>query len=450
MEIRQFVTESLGDASYLVVSDSVAAVVDPQRDVRPYLEAAAALGAHIALVIETHVHNDYVSGGRELAALGAEVCVPAGSGIEFPHRELADGDEVSIGRARLRAVRAPGHTHHHTAYLAVDEEAQTQGCFTGGSIIIGGAGRTDLLGPEHTAELTRQQFESAHRIAALMPEDAELLPTHGAGSFCSSSPGTTERRAALAAERTRNPVLTSPDAAAFAAVQLANPGPIPAYYQRMGPINRRGPRVYGSPPAPVALTPAELEGARSGGAFVIDVRDRFAFAEAHVPASLSIEEGEATVAYVSWLTPFDAELVLVSFDAQQAARVTIDLLRIGYEHVRGFLPFGAWASARASSSLRTVPSEEAARRFAARELPLFDVRFGSELTELAVDGAKHRPIDRAMDWMPGEPTAHVLVSCASGSRAASVASALQARGHDPLVVIDGGAADLVQRTPTRT
>jgi rhodanese-related sulfurtransferase len=394
------------------------------------------------------VHNDYVSGGRELAALGAEVAVPAGSGIEFPHRELADGDEVAIGLARLRAVRAPGHTQHHTAYLAIDEQGRTRGCFTGGSIIIGGAGRTDLLGPEHTEELTRQQFESARRIATLMPASAEVLPTHGAGSFCSSSPGVGERRAPLAADRARNPVLTSPDAAAFAAIQLANPGPIPAYYQHMAPINRRGPRVYGSPPVAEALTPDQLEAARTGGAFVVDVRSRFAFADAHVPASLSIEEGDATLAYVSWLTPFDADLVLVSLDEQQATRMTVDLLRIGYEHVRGFLPFEAWAIARATSRLRTATADEAARRLAARDLPLFDVRFDYERNELAVDMATHRPIDRVLGWLSGESSDRMMVSCASGSRAATVGSALLAAGHDPLVFIDGGAADLVQRART--
>ncbi|MEZ4502277.1 MAG: MBL fold metallo-hydrolase [Dehalococcoidia bacterium] len=447
MEIRQFVTESLGDASYLVASDGVAAVVDPQRDVRPYLEAAAELGVRIEFVVETHVHNDYVSGGRELAVLGAEVCVPADAGIEFPHRELADRDEVQVGRARLRAVRAPGHTHHHTAYLAIDEDGRTLGCFTGGSIIIGGAGRTDLLGPEHTEALTAQQFESAQRIAALLTDTAEVLPTHGAGSFCSSSPGVTERRAPLEVERTRNPVLTSPDAASFAAIQLASPGPIPAYYRHMAPINRRGPRVYGTPPEPDALTPERLEAVRAGGAYVVDVRSRFAFARAHVPSSLSIEEGDATLAYVSWLTPFDAELVLVSLDAEQAQRLTVDLLRIGYERVRGFVPFEEWAAARPTASLDTATAAEVARRHAVRDVPLFDVRFDYEQQEVALDGATHRPLDRLDEWLPAEPLERMLVSCASGSRAATVGSALLAAGRAPLVLIDGGAADLASATP---
>ena len=140
MEIMQFVTEALGDSSYLVISDGEAAVVDPQRDVRPYVSAAESRGVRIGEVFETHVHNDYVSGGAELAARGAEVVAPADAGLAFLHRPIADGDEVAVGRARIRAVRTPGHTHHHVAYLAIDEAGEVVAAFTGGSIIIGGAG----------------------------------------------------------------------------------------------------------------------------------------------------------------------------------------------------------------------------------------------------------------------------------------------------------------------
>ena len=399
MEIIQLVTDSLGDASYVVVSGDEAAVVDPQRDVRPYVAVARERGARITRVFETHVHNDYISGGPELAARGAEIVAPADSGLEFAHRAVSDGDELAVGAARLRAVHAPGHTHHHTAYLAVDESGTVVGAFTGGSIIIGGAGRSDLLGPEHTEELTRAQWESAHRIASMLDGDVELLPTHGAGSFCSSQPSDGERRATLAEELRRNVVLTSVDYGAFRDVHLGNPAPIPAYYSQMAPTNRRGPHLYGEPPRPRPLEPDAVERARADGSYVLDVRSRFMFADAHVPGSVSIEESGAMLAYVGWVVPFNHELVLVAEDEAQADRVTTDLLRIGYERVRGFIPFAHWAAARESARLDVLTARETARVLTRGSIPVYDVRFESDVRELSLPGARHLPIDRLPEWL---------------------------------------------------
>jgi len=447
MEIIQFVADALGDASYLVVSGNEAAVIDPQRDVRPYLAAAAERDVVITRVFETHVHNDYISGGPELRALGAVIVAPADSGIEFPHQPVSDGDEIVVGFARIRAIAAPGHTHHHTAYLAIDEDGETLGAFTGGSIIIGGAGRSDLLGPDHTEELTRHQWESAQRITAQMPETAELLPTHGAGSFCSSQQCGGERRALLSVERPRNVVLASPDFQTFRELHLANPAPIPAYYRHMAPINRQGPRIYGVPPRPALLTPASFDEARDSDVYPIDVRSRFDFAAAHIPESISIEEGDAMLAYVGWIVPFNAPLVLVTGDADQADRVATDLLRIGYEDVRGYLPFATWAAGKNPATLDVVSIAEALRIRAAHELPSYDVRFASDLRNLPLPAAEHRPIDQLPDWLPAVDDHSMLVSCAAGSRAATVASALQAAGHAPRVLLNGGAEDLlVSRT----
>jgi hydroxyacylglutathione hydrolase len=441
MDIQQFVATSLGDASYLLVSGTSAAVVDPQRDVRPYVEAARARGATISYVFETHVHNDYVSGGPELAALGARIVAPRDAGLAFDHQPIADGDEVAVGAARLRAVHAPGHTHHHTAYLAIDERGVVVGAFTGGSIIMGGAGRSDLLGPDETEALTRLQWESARRLESALSGDAELLPTHGAGSFCSTQSGDGERRARLAVERPRNIVLSSPDFETFRVLHLANPGPIPAYYRHMAPINRRGPRVYGTPPRPSQLTLPAFEQERDRGTPVIDVRDRFAFARGHVPASISIEEGDATLAYVSWTTPFDSPLVLVTEDAAQADRLTVDLLRIGYEQVRGFLPFEAWHAARPVETLSTVSVAEARDLMTGRQ-PVYDVRFDSDRHDLPLPGSVARPIDRLAEWLPGADEQSPLVVCGGGSRATTAGSLLKARGREPLVLANGGAADL--------
>ncbi|RJQ12374.1 MAG: MBL fold metallo-hydrolase [Dehalococcoidia bacterium] len=443
MHIKQFVASSLGDASYLVASGDEAAVIDPQRDIRPYLAAAEEFDATIRYVFETHVHNDYISGGPELAALGATVVAPEDSGLEFAHRSIADGDEVMVGAGRIRAVRTPGHTYHHMAYLGIDESGEVAAAFTGGSIIIGGAGRTDLLGPEHTEELTRLQWESAQRIQSLLPERAELLPTHGTGSFCSAQPGSGERRASLLEERVRNVVLASPDFEPFRVLHLANPGPIPAYYRHMAPINRAGAEVYGIPPRPALLTPSDLEREAQAGTPVIDVRDRFDFARAHVPASISLEEGPSTLAYLSWATAFDSALVLVVEDGEQADRFTADLLGIGYEEVRGYLPFETWRTAdRPIATLDAVDVAEAVRIHQDGRRTVYDVRFDRDRRELDLPESVHRPIDRLAEWLPQADAPSPLVVCGGGSRATTVASILQAHGRTPTVLIDGGAADL--------
>jgi hydroxyacylglutathione hydrolase len=356
---------------------------------------------------------------------------------------VADGDEVQVGGARLRAVFAPGHTHHHTAYLAIDEGGQTAAAFTGGSIIIGGAGRTDLLGPAETETLTRLQWETAQRLVAELTEQAELLPTHGAGSFCSSQPGVSERRAPLAEELVRNFLFTSPDFETFRLVHLANPGPIPAYYQHMAPINRRGAVVYGAPPIPAALSLEAFERERDAGTPVIDVRSRYAFASAHVPGSISVEEGTATLAYISWVTAFNSALLLVTQDAPQAERMTVDLFSIGYEQVRGFLPGHVWLDARPTESMAIADRDEARELYASGKA-VYDVRFDSDRRLLSLPGALARPIDRAQEWLPDAHHDEPLVVCAGGSRAATAGSLMLAHGQHPIVMIRGGADQIVE------
>jgi hydroxyacylglutathione hydrolase len=444
VKILQFVTQSLGDGSFLVVSDGVAAAIDPQRDVRPYLEAAASEGATIRYVFETHVHNDYVSGGPELAARGAEIVAPEGSQLEFPHRAVADGDEVAVGAARLRAVKAPGHTYEHTAYFAINEQGETEGAFTGGAILMGAAGRSDLLGPDHTEELTRLQWETARRLASLLPTTAQILPTHGAGSFCSSTGMSTDRSAPLAVELGRNPLFDTATYEAFREVQLASPAPIPAYYRHMAPINRRGAKVYGVPPTPALLSPGDIDAFARAGTPVVDVRPRADFIAAHVPRSTSIEESGSFLAFVSWVLPFDAALALVAADRPQADRVTVDLFRIGYEQVRGYLPFAAWEG-RPRAHLQAVGPGDVAEMLRKGSVEVLDVRFQSEHEQQPLPGAARRPIDAAVEWLGALGEGPYAVVCASGQRATTIASLVAAPGREVFVLNNAGAGDVIRQ-----
>jgi glyoxylase-like metal-dependent hydrolase (beta-lactamase superfamily II)/rhodanese-related sulfurtransferase len=450
VHILQFVTEGLGDSSYLLLSGGQAAVIDPQRDIRPYLQAAAEHGATIRYAVETHVHNDYVSGARELAARGAEIVAPRDARFAFPHRPVDDAGEIEIGQAKLRAVKAPGHTYEHTAYLAVDERGAIAGAFTGGALLVGATGRTDLLGPDHTEELTRLQFESVRRLAAFVPGDTPVLPTHGAGSFCSSGQGG-ERRSQMSTERDTNPALVVESYEAFRAQQLGTPPPTPAYYRHMAPINRAGPAVHGEPPRPALLEPGDLKRLAAAGVPILDVRPRDAFVEAHVPGSLELEQSDSQVAYVSWLVPFNSALALVAADAAQAETVTTDLFRIGYEQVRGYLTFEAWrAAGRPVEGLETVETGRALAILQRGEMPVLDVRFRAEHESTPLEGALRRPVDQLRAWAGDVGPGPVLVLCESGQRSTMAASFLRARGTKAIALDHGGATELRARMGAET
>jgi glyoxylase-like metal-dependent hydrolase (beta-lactamase superfamily II)/rhodanese-related sulfurtransferase len=439
VKIQQFVAESLGDASYLLVSGTEAAVIDPQRDIAPFVKAANAHGATIRYVVETHVHNDYVSGGRELAALGAEVVAPADSGLEFPHRPIADGGVLTIGDARILAVKAPGHTYEHTAYLAKDPNGAVHGAFTGGALLMGAVGRTDLLGPDHTEQLTRLQWETAQHLRALVPAFADVLPTHGAGSFCSTTGADLGRRGPMAAELDRNPALASATYELFHDLQLGSVAPIPGYYRYMAPINRKGPRVFGAPPRPAEL---DVRAFGSLGADVhrVDVRARRDFATRHLPGTLEIEESDSMLAYFGWLLPFNAPIALVAYDRAQADRVTVELFRIGYEDVRGFI---AAPAIEPPVQLHTVGLAEAAAIIRSRSMPVLDVRYTQEHRDLPLPGARAIPFDEIQVWAQEIEPGPVLLVCASGQRSTMAASYLRRHGVEAIPLIDGGAADLL-------
>jgi glyoxylase-like metal-dependent hydrolase (beta-lactamase superfamily II)/rhodanese-related sulfurtransferase len=433
----QFVAEALGDASYLVVSGGEAAAIDPQRDIRAMVQAAREHGAEIRYVLETHVHNDYVSGGRELAALGAEVIAPAAGKLEFPHRPVADGDVVALGDGKLVVTAAPGHTYEHVAYLGLTPAGEVRGAFTGGALLMAAAGRTDLLGPDHTEELTRLQWDTAQKLRRLVPATADVLPTHGAGSFCSATGTAAGRCGPMAAELVRNPALVAASYEQFRAEQLASEMPIPGYYRYMAPINRRGPKVYGTPPRPQRLSEGELL-ALGPETWVVDVRSRAAYAAGHLPGSLEIEESGSMLAYVGWLIPFNAPIALVAENALQAERVTVDLFRIGYERVTGFAP----AADLALSALTEVASAaEVAEALRTGRLPVLDVRYAQELRDEPLPGARALPFDRLPEWAP-EVEGPVLVSCASGQRSAMAASYLERLGVAARPFIAGGAAEV--------
>ncbi|HET6353347.1 MBL fold metallo-hydrolase [Streptomyces sp.] len=443
--IEIMTTASLGDSSYLLVSGDEAALVDPQRDSWGLMESCTSRGVRIRYVLETHVHNDYVSGALEVrAATGATVAGPARAPYAFDHLPLAEDDEIVVGGATVRAMETPGHTAEHTSYLVFDDPSLAPtAVFTGGSLLVGGAGRTDLSGEERTEELARAQFRSLRRLS-LLPDTTRVLPTHGAGSSCAAGPVSGNRTTTMGTERRSNPTLAIENEEKFVGERLSGLPPYPAYYRYMAPINRAGPEVLGGRPELRPLTPGMVEGLVGGGAQLVDGRDRRSFAAAHLPGSLCDELDDRFASLVGEVVPFGARLALVLPEPEEEAadEAMMQLLRIGYENVAGYLAGGvdAWrAAGRPVRSFRTADVAELVGHITERRV--LDVR--PDRPEGGIPGTLAVPLaelPRRLGEMPRDR--EIWTVCGTGRRATIAASLLDRVGIPVTAVISGGVRDL--------
>ncbi|MFF0794135.1 rhodanese-like domain-containing protein [Streptomyces spiralis] len=431
--------QGLGNRSYLAGGPRTAVAVDPPRDVDQVLAAAARRGVRIAYVVETHIHNDYVTGGLELARVtGAAYLVPAGAHVSFARVPVADGDTVTVDSGLdLRAVATPGHTPHHTSYV-LREQGQPVAVFTGGSLLIGTVGRPDLVEPRLTEQLARAQHASAHRLAAELPDETSVLPTHGFGSFCSSAQTSgADTTTTIGTEKSVNAALTT-DVDSFVARLLADLDDIPAYYTHMGPANAAG-------PAPVDLTPPaiadadEIAARLAAGEWVVDLRNRVAFAEGHVAGSFNFEADGRIATYLPWLIPWGKPVTLLAETPEQLAAAQRELVRVGIDRPaaaatgtpREWIPEGG--------SLASFPRStfEGLAEHGTDDVVVLDVRRDSERAGGYIADSVHIPIHRLHERLGEVPAGTVWVHCAGGMRAAVAASLLDAAGRDVVAVDDG-------------
>ncbi|GGQ11513.1 rhodanese-like domain-containing protein [Streptomyces mutabilis] len=435
-------TEGLGNRSYLAGGARAAVVVDPPRDIDRVIAEAARRGVRIAAVAETHVHNDYVTGGLELARLtGARYLVPAGAEVAYARAAVADGDAEPVDEdLELRAVATPGHTPHHTSYV-LEESGRAVAAFTGGSLLIGGVGRPDLVEPRLTEELARAQHASAHRLADRLDDEVAVLPTHGFGSFCSSSRDGGEH-STIGAEKAANPALAQ-DVETFVAKLLAGLDDVPAYYAHMAPANADG-------PAPVDLTEPrradadEIARRLAAGEWVVDLRDRVAFAAGHVAGSFNFEVDGRLATYLAWMIPWGKPVTLLAGSAADVARAQRELARVGIDRPAA-AAVGSPADwvvdgARPASFRRATFAELAAARHDRADVVVVDVRRDSERANGWVEGSVHIPVHEMHRRLAEVPPGTVWVHCAGGMRAAVAASVLDAAGREVVAVDDGFAA----------
>jgi glyoxylase-like metal-dependent hydrolase (beta-lactamase superfamily II)/rhodanese-related sulfurtransferase len=427
--------DGLGNTSWLVdVGDGAGLVVDPERDPAPYTRVAERLGTEIALAAETHLHADFVTGSRELAAGGADVVASAAGELAWRHRALKDGDEVDLGRWRLRALATPGHTPEHLAYL-LSERGRARAVFTGGSLLVGAVARTDLIDPADTEALTRALWHSIHHQLLALPDDVAVFPTHGAGSFC-SAPGHDRRWTTIGDERRTNPLLGAPDEDAFVRQVLDSLGTYPPYFLRLRAVNQRGPRVLGEPGGLPLLGVDEVVARRGQGAVVVDVRPVAEFAAGHVAGSLANTLRPQFASWLGWLVPDPATpLVFVAGDHQDRREIVRQCLNIGYENLAGELAGGVEAWRAAGGETATLPVLDAAHLDGRT---ILDVRQASEHATGHVPGAVHVELGALPHRLADVPAGPLVVMCGHGERAATAASLLAAAGHPDLAVLAGG------------
>ena len=437
-EIVAVVDEGLGNSSYLVdLGDGTAMVVDPARHPGPYRAEAQKRGLSLAVAVETHLHADFVSGSRELAARGVRVVAARAAGLGHPHHGMVDGQRLDLGGLTLEALATPGHTPEHLAYLLRDGNRPVA-LFSGGSLLVGAVARTDLVSADRTEELARSLWRSIGEQLLSLPDDLAVYPTHGAGSFCSITPGG-DRVTTIGRERLANPLLSAGDEDAFVDRLLAGFGTFPPYFLELREVNRQGPHVYGRWPKLNTLDVAAVQGLLADGAVIVDVRPVEPFAAGHIPGSLSIPLRPQFASWLGWLVDRRATIVFVVDKGQDRADLVRHCLGIGYECLAGELAgaVDAWRGrALPVATVELVTAGDAAGT-------LVDVRQASEFAAGHVPGALSMELGDTPAQAGALPSGPLTVMCGHGERAMSAVSILEAQGRTDVTVLVGGPADVV-------
>ena len=451
MEILIIETPSLGDRSYVVTDGTVAVVIDPQRDIDRVLELTEPRGLTITHVLETHNHNDYVTGGFELARrVGATYVLNAAEEMFYDFHGVSDGDVVASGELTIRVMHTPGHTPTHLSYVVDGGDRQV--VFTGGSMLYGSVGRTDLVARSMAEELTRKQFATAQRLATELDDDTTVLPTHGFGSFCSSAAADDQtadvdpkygvETSTIGEQRKANLALTITDEEEFVTTLLSGLDAYPRYYAHMAPRNKVGPDPVDLSPA-IDADPSELARRIHVGEWVVDLRERTAYAKDHVVGTVNVEVGNSFITYLAWLVPWNVPITLIGDTQEEVAEAQRQMVRVGIDRPAAQALGGvdAYGEGLERGSYPIVDLEVVAKRLAEGEdVHVLDVRRDDERTDVAIAGSQHVPLHELLRRMDEVPTdREVWVHCASGYRASLASSLLARAGRRPVMIDDESA-----------
>jgi len=441
--IEPFVDTGLGNSAYLIGSHDTkkGILIDPLRDVDRYLHAASERGIQLTHVLDTHLHADFVSGNREIAhQTGAVIGASAEAQAGFEHQALTEESVIDLGAFQIRVMTTPGHTPEHISFLIVKPDGKTPfALFSGGALIVGGAARTDLLSPELTHPLAHHLYHTIHDKLLKLPDELEVFPTHGAGSFC-VAPASSERVTTIGRERTTNSLALARSEEEFVRRALTDLSSYPIYYKYMREINQRGAKVLGGIPVLKPHSANEVNARMDEGVVVLDVRHGKEFAAGHIPGSYGIRVDAPLTTWAGWLIPFGSRIALVAESADQTVAATRQLIRIGYDDLVGYLDGGIDAWMRAGYPVETTPGMNVKElRERLNEVMLVDVRQLSEWKEGHIPGAIHMEAGR-MTWdkLPFPHDRPLAIHCASGNRSMSVSSLLQRRGYHNVIQVEGG------------
>ncbi len=440
MDVIVIETPQLGDRSYLVHDGTVALVIDPQRDFDRVETAARDAGVTITHVAETHLHNDYVTGGFALAQVhDAKYLVNSADSVTFEREPVTDGQVIRVGELTVTVVATPGHTHTHVSYVVSD--GITEAVFSGGSLLFGSVGRTDLVAASDTIGLTHDQYASVRKLVQEAEHEAALFPTHGFGSFCSSGPATGAGSSTIGEQLTANHALTDPDEEHFVRDLIANLTAYPSYYAHMSPANSAGPGPA-NVQVPESLEADELTRRLADGEWVVDLRNRVAFSSDHFTGAVSFEYGDGSnfTTYLGWVLPWNEPLTLVGArsDVEDAIR---DLSRIGIDSPDAAIGTEPHALAP-DAAVASYPREgwEEMLRDRTADEPLLDTRRIDEFASSRLAGSVNVPLHELLSRMDEIPAGRIWVHCGSGYRAGVAASLLQRAGRD-VVHIDAAFDD---------
>ena len=419
VEVVPIEDRGLGNTSYLVdLGDGSGLVIDPERDPLPYLQAAKRHRLEVRHVAETHLHADFVSGARELVALGASLIAPRAGQLTHPHQPVGEDDQVQVGDLTLRVIDTPGHTPEHVAYLLIDGEAALV-LFSGGTLMVGGVARPDLISPELTTPLAHQAYQSVRRLFAILPEGVQVRPTHGGGSFCSSA-GAGPGWSTIGAEKLTHPVLTSPNADQFVDDLLSGLGSYPPYFRRLREVNRLGPRTYGAELPPLALIHDPK------GLTLVDARPIDRFAQGHIARSISISLRDQFATWLGWMVEPDLPLAFVLDPDQDERDLVRQALNVGYENLAGRIDLDDWVAQ--GKELAVIPLFS--REEIPAEAPILDIRQTSEAALGQLPGATHIELGHLLSEA-GRVAPGSVVHCEHGHRAMTAASLLARAGNPP-------------------
>ena len=446
MYFEQFYLTCLSHASYMLGSEGIAAVVDPQRDVGIYLDEAAKNGFTIRYVIETHLHADFVSGHQELAAAtGAKIYLGAKAGAKFPHVAVNDGDELTFGKCRLKFLETPGHTVEGVSIVVTDLEKPDQptAVLTGDTLFIGDVGRPDLSPDLSPRQLAAMLYDSLHSKLLRLPDDVRVFPAHGAGSLCGRQMSS-ERSSTIGKEKISNYALWPKTREEFVQLLTAELPDRPGYFALDVEINRAGAAPLKELPPLPALSPQDLLARQKQGAVVLDTRPPAQFDAAHIPGAIQIGLGGQYASWAGILLGLDSELLLVGEDEQRVVESRLRLARVGIERISGYLQDGMASWSRAGLPVDQVAqiSVEQLHAMLAADPSAFqvvDVRKSGEWAEGHVVGAFHKPLNHLTSMLGDlDPAKRTAVYCKGGYRSTIGGSLLQRAGIRQVMNVMGG------------